>query len=60
MKQKPNKIRIKNGYKYVPCEMCNLDWNVHIQFEGWYICPWCKFKLKKLKRGEKDAEKCSN
>jgi Zn finger protein HypA/HybF involved in hydrogenase expression len=48
------KIRIENGYKYATCEQCGTEYNVAIQFKGWYICPVCSAKNWKKRKGRKE------
>lgn len=55
------KMRIdENGYKYCPCTWCELEYQVPLQEQGWYLCEICKRKYKKWKVGEKNAKKRSN
>lgn len=53
MKQK---IEIRNGYKFMFCEQCGLDWNVPIQKTGRYVCPYCAGKNR---RERNDVERKS-
>ena len=48
------KVEYRNGFKYMYCEQCGLDWNVSWQFVGWYVCPICRNKNRKEK--QKDGE----
>lgn len=42
------KVEYRNGFKYMYCEQCGLDWNVSWQFVGWYVCPVCRNKSRKM------------
>ena len=47
------KVEYRNGFKYMYCEQCGLDWNVSWQFVGWYVCPVCRNKNRKEKLYER-------
>lgn len=53
MKQR---VEIRNGYKFIFCEQCDLDWNVPIQKTGFYVCPIC---WQKNRRKKHDVERKS-
>ena len=48
------KVEYRNGFKYMYCEQCGLDWNVSWQFSGWYVCPVCRNKNRK--ENQKDGK----
>ena len=53
------KVEYRNGYKYMYCEQCDLDFNVPIQKTGFFICPWCEMKnRKKEKECEANGKTC--
>lgn len=47
------KVEIRNGFKYMYCEQCGLDFNVPIQKTGFFICPWCEMKNRKKEKEER-------
>lgn len=43
-------IYIKDGHKHAICMQCGEDYNVSWQFSGWYTCPVCCSKNRKVEQ----------
>ena len=43
-------IYIKDGHKHAICMQCGEDYNVSWQFSGWYTCPVCWSKNRKVEQ----------
>ena len=43
-------IYIKDGHKHAICMQCGDDYNVSWQFSGWYTCPVCWRKNRKVEQ----------
>lgn len=56
MKQR---VEIRNGYKFMFCEQCDLDWNVPIQKTGFYVCPIC-WQKNRRKKHDVERKDCGN